>query len=88
MGGKVVAPLKTSHIAEGYLSIMLQALVLACVRIAESFHGMWVHTNAGMPIYCFMVYESNSLVMNMQRVTASNLGWSHLVLGLKANPSI
>ena len=49
---------------------------------------MWVHTHAGMQIYCFMVYESNSLVMNMQRVTASNLGWSHLVLGLKANPSI
>ena len=49
---------------------------------------MWVHTNAGIPIYSFMVYESNSLVMNMQRVTASNLGWSHLVLGLKANPSI
>ena len=37
--------------------------------------------------YC-MVYGNNRLVMDTQRVTASNLGRSYLVLGLKANPSI
>ena len=46
------------------------------------------HTDTGMQINCFMVYVGDSLVIDMQRVTASNLGRSYFVLGLKANLSI